>query len=113
MDKRTYRGVAPTCHDINQYSASLESVRIAIGFTAGQVQIIDVQTKESLNIMNEDVSRVILQFKGEWLNLCYRYALFWDTFHVKLRGRWQYINPILATNFSVILVKVKGGGSKR
>ena len=56
IDKRTYRGVAPTCHDINQFSACHDSVKIAVGFTAGQVQVIDVKTKQSLNIMNEDVS---------------------------------------------------------
>ena len=70
MDKRTYRGVAPTCHDINQHSATLESVRIAIGFTAGQVQVIDVQTKESLNIMNEDVRFILITtYYGERLQL--------------------------------------------
>jgi len=56
IDKRTYRGVAPTCHDINQFSACHDSVKIAVGFTAGQVQVIDVKTKQSLNIMNEDRS---------------------------------------------------------
>jgi len=56
IDKRTYRGVAPTCHDINQHSATGKSVRVAVGFTAGQVQIIDVKTKSSLHIMNEDRS---------------------------------------------------------
>ncbi|CAK8680017.1 unnamed protein product [Clavelina lepadiformis] len=56
LDKRTYKGVAPTCHDINQFSASADSVRVAVGFIAGQVQIIDVRTKESLQIMNEDRS---------------------------------------------------------
>ena len=60
IDKRTYRGVAPTCHDINQYSSSHHSVRVAVGFTAGQVQIIDVRTKQSLNIMNEDVSTFVI-----------------------------------------------------
>jgi len=56
IDKRTYRGVAPTCHDINQHTASGKSVRVAVGFTAGQVQIIDVKAKSSLHIMNEDRS---------------------------------------------------------
>uniref|UniRef100_H2Z5W9 Anaphase-promoting complex subunit 4 WD40 domain-containing protein n=1 Tax=Ciona savignyi TaxID=51511 RepID=H2Z5W9_CIOSA len=54
LDKRTYKGVAPTCHDINQKTSCAESVRVAVGFIAGQVQIIDVGTKESLQIMNED-----------------------------------------------------------
>nr|XP_018669722.1 WD repeat-containing protein 20 isoform X4 [Ciona intestinalis] len=54
LDKRTYKGVAPTCHDINQKSANAESVKVAVGFIAGQVQIIDVGTKQSLQIMNED-----------------------------------------------------------
>nr|CAB3267688.1 WD repeat-containing protein 20 [Phallusia mammillata] len=56
LDKRTYKGVQPTCHHINKFSASNETVKVAVGFTAGQVQVIDVKTKQSLQIMNEDRS---------------------------------------------------------
>ena len=56
VDKRQYKGAAPSCHDVNQYTASPESVKVAVGFLAGQVQIIDVRKKESLQIMNEVVS---------------------------------------------------------
>ena len=56
VDKRQYKGAAPSCHDINQYTASPENVKVAVGFLAGQVQIIDVRKKESLQIMNEVVS---------------------------------------------------------
>nr|XP_039258943.1 WD repeat-containing protein 20-like isoform X1 [Styela clava] len=54
LDKRTYKGVAPTCHDINRHTATMDSVRVAVGFAAGQIQIIDVGTKESLMILNEE-----------------------------------------------------------
>lgn len=55
LDKRVYKGVMPTCHDINVHTATLANVTVAVGFAAGQVQIIDVGSRQSLQIFNEEV----------------------------------------------------------
>lgn len=66
VDKRQYKGSAPSCHDVNQYTATSQSVKVAVGFIAGQVQIIDVRKKESLQIMNEVVSFFLNNYYLTW-----------------------------------------------
>lgn len=41
IDKRVYKGTYPTCHDFNQETASAQSCALLIGFSAGQIQLID------------------------------------------------------------------------
>lgn len=54
LDKRAYRGTSPTCHDFNQASASNDGVMLIVGFSAGQVQLIDPVTKELSRLYNEE-----------------------------------------------------------
>ncbi|XP_071962860.1 WD repeat-containing protein 20-like isoform X1 [Antedon mediterranea] len=55
IDKRTYKGgTLPTCHDLNQFTASENSVLLLIGFSAGQVQLIDPVTKDLSRIFNDE-----------------------------------------------------------
>jgi len=61
LDKRAYRGTSPTCHDFNQGSASPEGVMLIVGFSAGQVQLIDPVTKELSRLYNEEVLMPINQ----------------------------------------------------
>ncbi|KAK0410345.1 hypothetical protein QR680_005078 [Steinernema hermaphroditum] len=46
VDKRVYKGTFPTCHDFNQETASSTSCSLIIGFSAGQIQLIDPFQKE-------------------------------------------------------------------
>jgi WD repeat-containing protein 20 len=55
VDKRVYKGTFPTCHDFNKEDTS-PSCLLLIGFSAGQIQLIDPQQKELPNskLFNEE-----------------------------------------------------------
>lgn len=57
IDKRIYKGTQPTCHDFNHLTATADSVSLLVGFSAGQVQLIDPIKKETSKLFNEEVSR--------------------------------------------------------
>lgn len=59
IDKRVYKGTFPTCHDFNNMVVSSESVRLLVGFTAGQIQLIDPIKKELGKLYNEEVCYLI------------------------------------------------------
>uniref|UniRef100_A0A0K0D2I9 WD_REPEATS_REGION domain-containing protein n=1 Tax=Angiostrongylus cantonensis TaxID=6313 RepID=A0A0K0D2I9_ANGCA len=46
IDKRVYKGTYPTCHHFNQETATSTSCSLIIGFSAGQIQLIDPLHKE-------------------------------------------------------------------
>ncbi|XP_061669189.1 WD repeat-containing protein 20 [Syngnathoides biaculeatus] len=54
IDKRIYKGTQPTCHDFNPLTATGESVSLLVGFSAGQVQLIDPIKKETSKLFNEE-----------------------------------------------------------
>uniref|UniRef100_A0A3Q3JVV9 WD repeat-containing protein 20 n=1 Tax=Monopterus albus TaxID=43700 RepID=A0A3Q3JVV9_MONAL len=54
VDKRIYKGTQPTCHDFNPFTATAESVSLLVGFSAGQVQLIDPIKKETSKLFNEE-----------------------------------------------------------
>lgn len=56
VDKRIYKGTSPTCHDINKLTISSESVMLLVGFTGGQIQLVDPIRKEIGKLYNEEVS---------------------------------------------------------
>jgi len=59
IDKRTYKGTFPTCHDFNQCSATSEGCSLLIGFSAGQIQLIDPFRKDGINrLFNDEVNRM-------------------------------------------------------
>lgn len=58
IDKRIYKGTQPTCHDFNPLTATAESVSLLVGFSAGQVQLIDPIKKETSKLFNEEVSPI-------------------------------------------------------
>lgn len=55
IDKRIYKGTFPTCHDFNEVSVTLDGVHLLIGFSAGQIQLIDPIKKEFNKLYNEEV----------------------------------------------------------
>lgn len=57
IDKRIYKGTQPTCHDFNQFTAASESISLLVGFSAGQVQYLDLIKKDTSKLFNEEVSR--------------------------------------------------------
>ena len=56
VDKRVYKGTSPTCHDINKLTVSADSMLLLVGFTGGQIQLIDPVRKEVGKLYNEEVS---------------------------------------------------------
>nr|CAH0103017.1 unnamed protein product [Daphnia galeata] len=54
VDKRIYKGTSPTCHDINKLTISSESVMLLVGFTGGQIQLVDPIRKEIGKLYNEE-----------------------------------------------------------
>lgn len=56
IDKRIYKGTQPTCHDFNQFTAATETISLLVGFSAGQVQYLDLIKKGTSKLFNEEVS---------------------------------------------------------
>ena len=56
LDKRLYKGTIPTCHDFNLLTRSSDSLELLIGFSAGQVQLLDPVKHEVNKLFNEEVS---------------------------------------------------------
>lgn len=54
LEKKGYKGTNPTCHDFNVASATGESVSLLIGFSTGQIQLIDPVKKELSKLFNEE-----------------------------------------------------------
>lgn len=54
LDKKVYKGTNPTCHDFNNVSATTETVSLLIGFSTGQIQLIDPIKKELNKLFNEE-----------------------------------------------------------
>ncbi|CAH1164439.1 unnamed protein product [Phaedon cochleariae] len=54
LEKKVYKGTNPTCHDFNSTSASAECVSLLIGFSTGQIQLIDPVKKELSKLFNEE-----------------------------------------------------------
>jgi len=57
IDKRIYKGTQPTCHDFNQFTAAADTIALLVGFSAGQVQYLDLVKKDTNKLFNEEVSR--------------------------------------------------------
>ena len=62
VDKRIYKGTSPTCHDINKLTVSSESVMLLVGFTGGQIQLVDPIRKEIGKLYNEEVFEYMFLF---------------------------------------------------
>ncbi|KAK9874047.1 hypothetical protein WA026_002404 [Henosepilachna vigintioctopunctata] len=54
LEKKIYKGTNPTCHDFNSFSATNESLSLLIGFSTGQIQLIDPFKKEVNKLFNEE-----------------------------------------------------------
>ncbi|XP_076312372.1 WD repeat-containing protein 20-like isoform X1 [Tachypleus tridentatus] len=54
VDKRVYKGTYPTCHDFNLHTVTSENASLLVGFSAGQIQLIDPIKKELSKLYNEE-----------------------------------------------------------
>ncbi|XP_045452984.1 WD repeat-containing protein 20 [Melitaea cinxia] len=54
VDKKMYKGTNPTCHDFNNVTMTSDSVSLVIGFSTGQIQLIDPIKKELSKLYNEE-----------------------------------------------------------
>ncbi|XP_066593163.1 WD repeat-containing protein 20 isoform X2 [Prorops nasuta] len=54
VDKKLYKGANPTCHNFNQTTATADSAPLLVGFSTGQIQLIDPIKKELSKVYNED-----------------------------------------------------------
>lgn len=59
VDKRLYRGTSPTCHDFNSTTATPDRIYLIVGFSAGQVQLLDPIGKENSKLFNEEVCKFV------------------------------------------------------
>ena len=50
-----YKGTNPTCHDFNSVTATSDSASLLVGFSTGQIQLIDPIKKELSKLYNEEV----------------------------------------------------------
>lgn len=57
VDKKLYKGTNPTCHNFNQTTATADSAPLLVGFSTGQIQLIDPIKKELSKLYNEDVRK--------------------------------------------------------
>jgi len=55
IEKKTYRGPSPTCHDFNQFTAKSDRLMLIVGFTLGQIQLVEPMLKEYNKLFNEEV----------------------------------------------------------
>ncbi|NXW52781.1 DMWD protein, partial [Nyctiprogne leucopyga] len=53
IDRRIYQGPQPTCHDFNQFTAGATTVPLLVGFSAGQLQCLDLAKKDPGKLFNE------------------------------------------------------------
>ena len=51
-----YKGTNPTCHDFNNVTMTADTVSLLVGFSTGQIQLIDPIKKELSKLYNEEVS---------------------------------------------------------
>ncbi|XP_024936925.1 uncharacterized protein LOC107274705 isoform X7 [Cephus cinctus] len=59
VDKKLYKGTNPTCHNFNQTTATVESAPLLVGFSTGQIQLIDPIKKELSKLYNEEIKSTI------------------------------------------------------
>lgn len=56
VEKKLYKGTNPTCHNFNQSAATADGAPLLVGFSTGQIQLIDPVKKDNSTLFNEEVS---------------------------------------------------------
>lgn len=55
IDKKLYKGTNPSCHDFNEAAALNDGAPLLVGFTTGQIQLVQPGKREPGRLYNEDV----------------------------------------------------------
>lgn len=55
IDKKLYKGTNPSCHDFNETLAASDSAPLLVGFTTGQIQLVQPGKREPGRLYNEEV----------------------------------------------------------
>lgn len=56
IDKKLYKGTNPSCHDFNSTNATNDGAPLLVGFTTGQIQLVQAGRREPGKLYNEEVS---------------------------------------------------------
>lgn len=59
IDKKLYKGTNPSCHDFNSTNATNDGAPLLVGFTTGQIQLVQAGRREPGKLYNEEVSNYI------------------------------------------------------
>ncbi|XP_043464297.1 WD repeat-containing protein 20 [Leptopilina heterotoma] len=54
VEKKLYKGTNPTCHNFNQSAATVDGAPLLVGFSTGQIQLIDPVKKDNSTLYNEE-----------------------------------------------------------
>ncbi|GAB0093702.1 WD repeat-containing protein 20 [Sergentomyia squamirostris] len=54
IDKKLYKGTNPSCHDFNSTNATNEGAPLLVGFTTGQIQLVQPGRREPGKLYNEE-----------------------------------------------------------
>ncbi|XP_059619925.1 WD repeat-containing protein 20-like, partial [Phlebotomus argentipes] len=54
IDKKLYKGTNPSCHDFNSTNAMGEGAPLLVGFTTGQIQLVQPGRREPGKLYNEE-----------------------------------------------------------
>ena len=80
IDKRIYKGTFPTCHDFGPVPDDSEVVPLVVGFSGGQIQLVDPIRKELSKLFNEEVwnSQIISQYFyfSKMVQICFLHLIF-------------------------------------
>lgn len=55
IDKKLYKGTSPSCHDFNETTAACDCAPLLVGFTTGQIQLVQPGKREAGRLYNEEV----------------------------------------------------------
>lgn len=60
IDKKLYKGTNPSCHDFNSACATADGAPLLVGFTTGQIQLVQAGKREPGKLYNEEVQNLNL-----------------------------------------------------
>lgn len=62
VDKKLYKGTNPSCHDFNETVAQCDGAPLLVGFTTGQIQLVQPGKREPGRLYNEEVRQCFKRY---------------------------------------------------
>lgn len=56
IDKKLYKGTSPSCHVFNETAPVCDCAPLLVGFTTGQIQLVQPGKRETGRLYNEEVN---------------------------------------------------------